>query len=359
MIDLSQQKHVNSRSFFTIGDAMKVNTEKLRHSRETPYLVIDFLMLGLVIINLTWLVFDSLFASRLVRGILEWLAADFTAFYAEHVHTNFVVYDLFFVAVFLAEFLVRWIVAVRQRTYHRWFFYPFVHWYDLLGCIPVASFRWLRLLRIISIVYRLQKYQIIDISNVYIVRFVKKYLNVLLEELSDRIVLNVLDGVQDEIAVGTPVLEKVVQRVVVPNKSMLVDWIASRVNELSDHVYQPRRADIKLYLYEVIANSIAMDSKVAALEKLPVLGEAIADVIESTVSDVVFNVVDRLVTDVSREETEVWVHEIIDLVVERLLQPEEGFQEASRNVMIDIVEVVKDEVRIQRWKLKESEFDDV
>ncbi|MDV7396135.1 hypothetical protein RZS08_32380, partial [Arthrospira platensis SPKY1] len=119
--------------------------------------------------------------------------------YAEQIHTNFVAYDLVFVAIFLTEFVVRWIIAVHRNTYHRWFFYPFVHWYDLLGCIPVGSFRWLRLLRVISIVYRLQKYQIIDISNLYIVRFVRKYLNVLLEELSDRIVLNVLDGVQDEI----------------------------------------------------------------------------------------------------------------------------------------------------------------
>ncbi|HVK99987.1 MAG TPA: hypothetical protein VM553_09250 [Dongiaceae bacterium] len=334
---------------------MKINTEKLRHSSETPFLLIDFLMLGLVILNLTWLVFDSLFASRLVRKFLEWLSADFTQFYAENVHTNFVVYDLFFVAIFLSEFLMRWVVAIHRKTYHRWFFFPFIHWYDLIGCIPVASFRWLRLLRIISIIYRLQKYQIIDVSDWYIVRFAKKYFNIMLEELSDKIVINVLDGVQEEIAVGTPVVERIIQQVVVPNKSLLVDWIVSRINEVSDDVYQPRRMDIKVYLDEVIANSIAKDSKVVVLEKLPVIGDAIADVIESTVSDVVFNVVDRLISDVGHEDTETWVREVTDLIVARLLQPNEDFQAISRNMLIEIIEVVKDEVRIQRWKLKEAE----
>jgi len=333
---------------------MKVNTEKLRTSHETPFLILDFFMLGLVIVNLAWLVFDTLFASLLVRSGLEWLAPDFTAFYARHIHTNFVVYDLFFVAIFLAEFVLRWIVAIRMNTYHRWFFYPFVHWYDLLGCIPVSSFRWLRLLRVISIVYRLHKYQIIDISNIYLVRFVKKYLNVLLEELSDRIVINVLDGVQDEIAVGTPVMEKVVQQVLLPNKPLLIEWIASRINDVSDHVYQPRRGDLKRYLDEVISSSLAQDTKMAAIEKLPVVGAAMTEVIETTVSDIVFNVMDRLAADIGREETDIWVHEITDLLLARLLQPSAALNEAGKNVMIDILEVVKDEVRIQRWKLKEA-----
>lgn len=172
--------------------------------------------------------------------------------------------------------------------------------------------------------------------------------------MSDKIVINVLDGVQEEIAVGTPVAERIIQQVVVPNKSLLVDWIVSRINEVSDDVYQPRRMDIKVYLDEVIAKSIAKDSKVAVLEKLPVVGEAIAEVIESTVSDVVFNVVDRLISDVGREDTEAWVREVTDQIVARLLQPNEDFQAISRNMLIEIIEVVKDEVRIQRWKLKEA-----
>ena len=341
-------------AFFTNQRAMKFNKDNLRSSKETPFLIIDMLMLGLVFINLAWLLFDTLFASKLVRNGLEWLAPAFTDFYATEIHVNFVVYDLVFVAIFLTEFVIRWGFAIRNQTYHRWFFYPFVHWYDLLGCIPVGSFRWLRLLRIISIIYRLQKHQIIDISNVYLVRFVVKYLNVLVEELSDRVVIHVLAGLQDEIAVGTPVMEKIVQQVLLPNKPLLIEWVASRINDIAENVYQPRRPDLKRYLDAVITDSIAQDQKVAAIEMLPVIGEAVTDIIESTVSDIVFNVVDRLATDVGSEETDAWVHEVTDMVIARLLQPNEQLNTAGKNVLIDILDVIKDEVRVQRWKLRET-----
>src|SRR5690606_42147929 len=51
---------------------------------------------------------------------------------------------LLFVSVYLTEFSIRWLVAIARRTHERWFYFPFVHWYDLLGCIPVGSFRWLQ-----------------------------------------------------------------------------------------------------------------------------------------------------------------------------------------------------------------------
>src|SRR5690606_35931745 len=106
--------------------------------------VVDFVMLGLIVLNLAWLLFDTLFTSQFIQRWLLWLAPDFTLFYRDAVHPDFVFYDLIFVAIFLTEFFLRWLVAIRRGTYHRWFFYPFVHWYDLVGCIPVGSFRWLR-----------------------------------------------------------------------------------------------------------------------------------------------------------------------------------------------------------------------
>lgn len=333
---------------------MKINKDNLRNSRQTPLLLIDFAMLGLVFINLAWLLFDTLFSSELIRAGLHWLAPDFTEFYASTIHVNFVLYDLFFVIIFLTEFLIRWGHAIRHNVYHRWFFYPFVHWYDLLGCIPVGSFRWLRLLRIISILYRLQKYQIIDMSNLYLVRFVRKYLNILVEELSDRVVLHVLDEVQDEIDVGTPVMDKIVQQVLLPHRHLLIQWISSRINDISDHVYRPRRDELRRYLESAIASSLAQDQKVAALERLPVIGQAITDVIEQTVSDVAFNVVDRVATDIGSEETDVWVEELIDMVLARLLQPSDQLNTVTKNMLIDVLEVIKDEVRIQRWKLKDA-----
>src|SRR5690606_21441070 len=97
----------------------------------------------------------------------------------------------------------------------------------------------------------------------------------------------------------------------------------------------------------------AHDQKVAPLERLPVIGQAVTEIIGQTVSDVGVHVMDRLATDVGREDTDIWVQEIADMVIARLLQPSDELNTATKNILINVLEVVKDEVRIQRWKMKE------
>ena len=52
---------------------------------------------------------------------------------------NFWRIDLPFLIVFVIEFFVRWYLAVRRRTYPRWFFFPIFNWYDVLGLVLLAG----------------------------------------------------------------------------------------------------------------------------------------------------------------------------------------------------------------------------
>ena len=112
---------------------MKVNVENLKRSHQITLFLVDAIMLFLISVNLIWIIFDSLFVSDLFRSLLNGISPTFTSFYASQIHPDFVTYDLMFVAVFITEFVLRWGVAIYQKTYHRWFFYPFVHWYDLVA----------------------------------------------------------------------------------------------------------------------------------------------------------------------------------------------------------------------------------
>ncbi|MCG8670733.1 MAG: hypothetical protein MI867_15075 [Pseudomonadales bacterium] len=331
-----------------------VDFQKLRKSHQITYIVVDLTMVGLIMFNLAWIVFDTLFSSQSVQSLLGWAFPDFTVFYRDTIHPDFVAYDMIFVSIFITELLIRWGVAIYQKTYHKWFFYPFVHWYDVLGCIPIGSFRWLRLLRVISILYRLQKYEIIDLSNSYPIRFFKKYFNILVEEVSDRVVVNVLEGVQEEVKTGNPVAGKVMQEVLLPQKQVIIEWLTDKVNDITDTVYPPRREQLRQYIDNVIGESISQDQKVAALEKLPVVGQPITEVIETTVSDVVFSVLDRLVGDVGHEDTDMLVKELADIVLERVMEPSHQLNEAGRDVILEIIEVIKDEVKVQKWKINEQ-----
>ena len=143
---------------------LKINTDNLRTSHQLVWFAIDFLMLGLLIINLAFIIFDSVYGFDIVRNGLGSISPAINDFY-QPIHNNFIVYDLAFVAVFLTEFMVRWVYAVKAKMYDRWYFYPFIHWYDIIGCIPVGSFRFLRILRVISIIYRLHQYKVIDVTQ--------------------------------------------------------------------------------------------------------------------------------------------------------------------------------------------------
>ena len=335
-------------------DTISYNLENIKKSRQGIFLALDLVMLSLVVVNLSWLIFDTLFTSDFFRSLLHWLSPQFTEFYGGNVHPNFVAYDLVFVTLFLTELMVRWIVAIRQKTYHKWFFYPFVHWYDVLGCIPVGSFRWLRLLRVISVLYRLQKYEIIDLSKSYPYRFVKKYANIVVEELSDRVVVNVLDGVQDEIKTGSPVVGRVAREVLLPHKQVMIEWLAGRVNAVTDSVYEPRKQDLNRYIDKIISDAISADPKVAALGKLPVVGGPLTDVIENTVSDIVFNVIDTLVGDIGHKDTDSLMKELFDMVLDRVIEPSDTLNEVGRLILLDAIDVIKEEVQVQQWKLKEE-----
>src|SRR5699024_12405934 len=103
------------------------------------------------------------------------------------VFPTFAFIDLCFVAVFAADVLFGWAVAIWQRTYYRWFFYPFLHWYDVLGCIPLSGFRWLRVLRLIALGVRLQRLEIIDVRNWRQYACLRHYYDIVVEDRSDRV----------------------------------------------------------------------------------------------------------------------------------------------------------------------------
>ena len=85
--------------------------------------MVDLIMLGLLFINLVWLLFDGLYATQAFKAILSSLSPNIVEGYAP-IHENFVLYDLAFVVVFLTEFCVRWVAAVVRKTYMRWYFSP-------------------------------------------------------------------------------------------------------------------------------------------------------------------------------------------------------------------------------------------
>jgi len=160
-----------------------------RSFSERLLLLWDLAIIALVSLNVALILFDALFAVGPLSNAFAGLWQGGHDWYESNIHANFVTIDLAFVAVFVVDVLAGWIMAIVQQRYYRWYFYPFARWYDVLGCIPVAGFRFLRVLRVITITVRLQRLGVIDIRNWAVYKTFMVYYDIVVEEISDRVVI--------------------------------------------------------------------------------------------------------------------------------------------------------------------------
>ena len=328
---------------------LAINRANLKSSHQLIWFVIDFLMLALVIINLAFIVWDSIYEFIAVQDLLrERLPALYSLY--QPVHERFIFYDMIFVSIFLGEFFLRWGYAVKARIYDRWYFYPFIHWYDLVGCIPVGSLRFLRILRVISIVYRLHQYQIIDITNTRTYRFLNFYYEAFMEELSDRIVVKVLSGIQQEVKRGSPLFERIQKDILYPRRAMLSDWISSRVAEAAREGYVPNRGSLRSYLEKNVNQALKQNNELSRLKYLPVVGATIQETLEEAVGDIVANVIHQVLEDLASASNHAFIEDIVDVFVPSPEESGAGRNEALISLIVEIIEAVKAQVNVRYWR---------
>lgn len=330
---------------------LQINRENLKSSHQLVWFIIDFLMLGLLILNLTFIIWDSIYGFVAVQHLLQQhLPALQSAYHP--IHERFIFYDLIFVGIFLTEFFIRWGYAIKASIYDRWYFYPFIHWYDLVGCIPVGSLRFLRILRVISIVYRLHQYRIIDITSTRIYQFFNFYYEAFMEELSDRIVLKVLTGVQEEVRRGSPLFDHIQQDILYPRRGMLSDWISRRVAEAAQEGYVPNRGALRHYLENRVDHALKQNLELSRLKYLPVVGSTIQETLEGAVGDIVANVIHQILEDLASASNHAFIEDIVNVF---LPTPEGVAADDSQNqalieLIIEIIDAIKGQVRVKHWR---------
>ena len=319
---------------------------RLKSSHEGPWIIVDLLMLALLIINLIWLLFDGLFATQAFKSILASMSTDLVTGYAP-IHENFVLYDLAFVAIFLTEFCVRWVASVVRKTYVRWYFFPFIHWYDLIGCIPLGGARIFRFLRIFSIFYRLQKYQIIDLRNTAVYRFIIFYYDVLVEELSDRIVVKVLSDAQKDIAAGSPLIDDISQQVLASRLPILTQWLSSVMVHIGESIeHNDHGESVRSHVQKSVGKAVRGNSQVSTLKLVPILGSTIEKTLEQSVTDIVTQSIINLMKDITPEK----IDDFVEHGIGRFSSEDHMLDQEVLLIVNECLELVKHHVSQQRWK---------
>ena len=324
----------------------KFSRLRLAQSHEGPWLLLDLAMLGLLTINLLWIIFDALFATDVIQTGLSQLSPSLVNGYLP-IHRNFALIDLGFVAVFLAEFCLRWVAAIWRKEYMRWYFFPFLHWYDLLGCIPLSGARIFRFLRVFSILYRLQKYQIIDLRATALWRFMAFYYDVFVEELSDRIVVKVLSDAQKDLAAGSPLLADISQQVLASRKALLCDWLATMMKHLGASIADEQHGvTVREHVQHSVGLAVRNNSQVASLRLVPVLGSGIEKLLENAITDIVTHSIINLLQEVSAQK----IQQFIDHGLNGFSAHEQQLDQQLLLVVDECIELLKSHVGQQRWK---------
>ncbi len=324
--------------------------------RHFLFILVDMVMLTILTVNLVWIVFDALFGIALIQAGLKTVSGRFVELYLP-VHRDFFFYDLAFISFYITELVIQWALAIKRRTYHRWFFYPFVHWYDIIGCIPVDTFRFVRIFRVISILYRLQKLGYVDLRRTFVYRWLAKYYNIFTEELSDRVVVNMLEEMQSQIQQGSPVLDKIAEQVIRSRQPEMIKWFSRKMQYVVRENYGEIREDLRAYVDRRVREAIERNRELTTIKRtVPVLGGLVIKNMERIVADVVFQAINGLAEDISHNNLEALFDQIADILLGALLVKGED-QQLNQTVieaMVQAIEIVKDQVRIQQWKLREN-----
>ncbi|MCY7295829.1 ion transporter [Alteromonas sp. a30] len=327
---------------------LKFNFSNLRKSQQTPWFIIDAIMLGMLTINLLLIVFDSLFDVVSINDALhQHLPAIAEAY--QPIHDNFLLIDLIFISIFLVEFFIRWAVAIKEKEYLRWYFFPFIHWYDLVGCIPVTTARVFRLLRIISILHRLHKYRIVDLKDTGVYRFFRFYYNVFIEELSDRIVVKVLSDVQQDISGDSDLLNRIQSQVLAPRRVVLHHWLSSLALHVGDSIADQQVGEsVREHIALSVSDAVRNNAQVQTLTYLPVVGSSIERLLETAVADIVVQAIVNMLQDMTPQR----VGDIIDHGLTAPSVAEQALTQEVLGMVNETIELVKEHVSVQQWKDK-------
>jgi hypothetical protein len=331
---------------------MKINFAALKDRKSRIHIGVDIFMLFLILINLGLIIFEWHFQFEFFQGILESISPSFFAYYRDQVHPNFLLYDLIFVTIYLTELGISWIVAVHRKTYERWYSYPLVHWYDVLGCIPIGSFRWLRILRIVSLLIRMHRLKMIDITDTYLYKKGYKFYRLVMEEISDRVVIRIINGIEEEIKHDSPVTTQMVSEILEPHQETIARWISHRIKQAVEHNYNLHKDDMKKYIEESIGSAVRNNKEIKRVGAIPIVGKQITASLEHGVSNITYEAINGIVTGLTTEESQKVIKEAIHTMLESIVmrEPDPELSRMVKDIFVRALDLVKQQVKVKKWK---------
>ena len=270
--------------------------------------------------------------------------------------------DLGFISIFLLEFLFSWRLAIRQLGREQRVLYPLYHWYDLVSCIPLQQLRFLRLLRILALYYRLIRSDIISLQNSKLYQSVLKYQAIVMEEISDRVAINILTNIQAKTRLGGS--RELMEDTLRSNRDEIRNVIVANLKRLELPTLELRQQELVDTVSGLVMESVRATDEYRQLSSLPLVSGVLASLInQERIARMSEQALDAFQAAWARKLDSPEMHsllcDLVDDALEQVLQLslDRKMQHLIQEISLKILEELKEISTTSKiWRSKEDEL---
>ncbi|NHB58816.1 preprotein translocase subunit SecA [Acinetobacter sp. 194] len=316
------------------------------------FLIYDIFMMVIIIINLFCIVANAFLLSNFASWLFDFIhLSQILSYYKDHLVPWVNLTESWFIIFLIVELGIRWFIAIIQKHHARWFFFPFVHWYEVLAIIPYLRF--LRLIRAGVIAFRLQELGYIVIPPKLIKRF-NFYYHLVMEELSDRVVITVLDGVKKELDTSST-HKQIIHDLVDHHRDMFAQTLADILQETLATELKAQQQVIADSVGDVVVKAIEDTPELTQLLKLiPIAGGMIESRLHAIGhrlgENVTIGLMQPFVTGSVQKPNSSY-----QLIAEKLSQlniNNQSLEQLVESVVYESLESMRKQVAVKQWQLE-------
>ena len=320
----------------------------------------DIFMMVLIIINLFCLSANAILMSDFGGWLFDFIhLPELLQFYRNSLRPWVIITESWFTSFLVIELLVRWAIAILGQHHKRWFFFPFIHWYEILSIIP--QLRFLRLLRAGAIAYNLYQHGYKVIPDAWY-RRAKFYYHMLLEELTSRIVLTVLDGIKRELSTSTT-HKKLIEDLVAHHRDMFATALADILQESLGKELQAQKIMIAENVGDIVNRAIEDTPELTQLLRLiPIVGGRIEQQIQSIGQRLGENITLGLIEPFAyghKNEKNLAYLEISNKISQIQFENNTHVEKLVESAVFESLEAIRQQVKIKQWQQILEQHDQV
>ena len=256
---------------------------------------------------------------------------------------NFWIIDVFFLPIFLGEFMIRGILGVKRGVYKNFKHFFESRWYDAVYFLPVIVYTLpptlqgpLHLVRVISVGARMERLGLINPVAIVQAR-VAKILDMITDIVNVKLLSNYQDGVrsfdlEESMNTLTPVQRQQLAHLIEKNLNMVVGKVLPDVMDEAERL-----------LTRSAAQALEEAPAYKQFKQLPFFGGLPEQMIQRIITETIAQMQVTMLKQVNDPENVRLTKELITAVTESLLRhmAEGGTEEQVKAMVVDVLEEQK------------------